>query len=51
MPGVATVLTDDDTRERSGRLPYRWDAVLGRAMASRPLTIRIDLTGTATPDG
>lgn len=42
-PGVATLLPDDDTDARSRTLPHKWDAALGRAMASRPLTIRIDL--------
>jgi hypothetical protein len=41
--GTATVLADDDPLARSRTLPYRWDAALGRLMASAPLTIRIDL--------
>lgn len=41
--GSATLLPDDDTRARSKSLPYQWDAVLGRAMATKPVTIRIDL--------
>ena len=41
--GTAVVLPDDDVRARSRTLPYQWDAALGRLMASRPLTIRIDL--------
>lgn len=41
--GTATLLPDDDTRARSQTLPYRWDAAVGRLMASNPLTIRIDL--------
>ncbi len=41
--GTATPLPDDDPAARSRTLPYRWDAAIGRAMASRPLTIRIDL--------
>ncbi len=41
--GTATPLPDDDTGARSRTLPYRWDAAIGRAMASQPLTIRIDL--------
>jgi len=41
--GTAVVLTADDTVARSRTLPYQWDAALGRAMGSAPLTIRIDL--------
>jgi deazaflavin-dependent oxidoreductase (nitroreductase family) len=41
--GVATLVPDDDTDARSRTLPYRWDAAIGRMMASQPLTIRIDL--------
>jgi deazaflavin-dependent oxidoreductase (nitroreductase family) len=42
-PGRATVLIDDDTEARSRTLPYRWDAAIGRIMATTPVTIRIDL--------
>ena len=42
--GVATVLPDDDADARSRTLPYKLDAAIGRAMASDPLTIRIDLS-------
>ena len=41
--GTAVVLPDDDATARSYRLRHQWDAALGRAMATRPLTIRIDL--------
>jgi len=41
--GTATVLTGDDPAVRSRKLPYQWDAAIGRMMASTPLTIRIDL--------
>ncbi len=41
--GTAVVLPDDDPAARSRTLPYQWDAAIGRAMASAPLTIRIDL--------
>ncbi len=41
--GRAVRLPDDDVAARSRTLPYQWDAAIGRAMASRPLTIRIDL--------
>jgi deazaflavin-dependent oxidoreductase (nitroreductase family) len=44
--GTAVPLPGDDTSVRSRTLPYRWDAAIGRAMASRPLTIRIDLDPT-----
>jgi deazaflavin-dependent oxidoreductase (nitroreductase family) len=42
--GTATVLPDDDAAARSRQLPYQWDAAIGRLMATRPVTIRIDLT-------
>jgi deazaflavin-dependent oxidoreductase (nitroreductase family) len=42
--GVATVLPDDDVAARSHQLPHQWDATIGRLMATRPVTIRIDLT-------
>jgi deazaflavin-dependent oxidoreductase (nitroreductase family) len=41
--GTAVLLPDDDPVARSRTLPYRWDALIGRAMASSPLTVRIDL--------
>jgi deazaflavin-dependent oxidoreductase (nitroreductase family) len=41
--GTAVILPDDDPVARSRTLPYRWDAAIGRLMASTPLTIRIDL--------
>jgi deazaflavin-dependent oxidoreductase (nitroreductase family) len=41
--GVAVPLPADDTVARSRTLRYRWDAAIGRLMASSPLTIRIDL--------
>lgn len=41
--GRAVLMPDDDTTARSRTLPYRWDAAIGRAMGTRPLTIRIDL--------
>jgi deazaflavin-dependent oxidoreductase (nitroreductase family) len=41
--GTAVPLPDDDPAARSRTLPYQWDAAIGRAMASTPLTIRIDL--------
>jgi deazaflavin-dependent oxidoreductase (nitroreductase family) len=41
--GTAVELPDDDALARSRTLRYQWDAALGRAMATRPLTIRIDL--------
>jgi deazaflavin-dependent oxidoreductase (nitroreductase family) len=41
--GTAVPLPDDDVAARSRTLPYQWDAAIGRAMASTPLTIRIDL--------
>jgi deazaflavin-dependent oxidoreductase (nitroreductase family) len=41
--GTATPLRDDDAVARSRTLPYKWDAAIGRLMASEMLTIRIDL--------
>lgn len=41
--GTATVLDADDPVARGRTLPYRWDAAIGRAMATTPLTVRIDL--------
>jgi deazaflavin-dependent oxidoreductase (nitroreductase family) len=41
--GTAVPLPDDDAVARSRTLPHQWDRVIGRAMASAPLTIRIDL--------
>jgi deazaflavin-dependent oxidoreductase (nitroreductase family) len=41
--GTAAVLPGDDTAARSRKLPYQWDAAIGRMMASAPLTVRIDL--------
>jgi deazaflavin-dependent oxidoreductase (nitroreductase family) len=41
--GTATLLPDDDTAARSKTLPYQWDALIGRLMATSPLTVRIDL--------
>ena len=41
--GRAVILADDDTVERSRQLPYQWDAAIGRAIATTPLTVRIDL--------
>jgi deazaflavin-dependent oxidoreductase (nitroreductase family) len=41
--GTAVILPDDDPVARSRAHPHRWDAALGRLIASTPLTIRIDL--------
>lgn len=45
--GIASLMPDDDADQRSRTLPYRWDAALGRAIATTPLTVRIELQ----PDG
>ena len=45
--GRAVILAGDDTAERSRRLPYQWDAAIGRAIATTPLTVRIDLIPVA----
>jgi deazaflavin-dependent oxidoreductase (nitroreductase family) len=49
--GTATPLPDDDTARRSRALPHQWDAAIGRAMATTPLTIRIDLAPSAAAEG
>lgn len=41
--GTAVLLPGDDPAARSRTLPHRWDARIGRLMASAPLTVRIDL--------
>lgn len=41
--GTAVLLPEDDTEQRSHTLPYQWDAAVGRAIATTPLTVRIDL--------
>ncbi|MGH3418836.1 MAG: nitroreductase/quinone reductase family protein [Streptosporangiaceae bacterium] len=48
--GTAVVLPGDDPAARSRTLPYRWDAAIGRVMASAPLTIRIDLVPDPGPE-
>jgi deazaflavin-dependent oxidoreductase (nitroreductase family) len=47
--GTAVVLPGDDPAARSRMLPFRWDAAIGRLMASAPLTIRIDLDPVPEP--
>jgi deazaflavin-dependent oxidoreductase (nitroreductase family) len=41
--GHAIALPDNDPFARSRTMPHRWDAAIGRLMASAPLTVRIDL--------
>ena len=41
--GTASLVPEDDTAQRSGALPYQWDSAVGRAIATTPLTVRIDL--------
>jgi hypothetical protein len=41
--GTAVLMPEDDTAQRSRTLPFQWDAAVGRAMATTPLTVRIDL--------
>lgn len=41
--GSATLMPDDDTGSRAKTLPHQCDAILGRMMATEPLTVRIDL--------
>lgn len=46
--GVAVLMPEDDTRERSRTLPYRWDTAIGRTIATTPMTVRIDSTKPVT---
>jgi deazaflavin-dependent oxidoreductase (nitroreductase family) len=48
--GTATLTPEDDPGLRSRTLPYRWDAAIGRAIATRPLTVRIDLDDEPAAD-
>lgn len=41
--GAATIMPDDDAAQRSRALPYQWDAAIGRAIATTPLTVRVDM--------
>jgi deazaflavin-dependent oxidoreductase (nitroreductase family) len=41
--GTATLLPTDDAMVRSRSMRYQWDAAIGRLMATRPMTIRVDL--------
>ena len=41
--GIARVVPDDDPVARSRTLRYQWDAAFGRALATTPATVRIDL--------
>jgi deazaflavin-dependent oxidoreductase (nitroreductase family) len=41
--GTVSLMPEDDTAQRSRALPYQWDAAVGRAIATTPLTVRIDL--------
>jgi deazaflavin-dependent oxidoreductase (nitroreductase family) len=49
--GTATAMPEDDPGTRSRTLPYRWDAAVGRAIATTPLTVRIDLQPLADQGG
>lgn len=49
--GTAIVMPDDDAVARSRTLPHQWDKAIGRAMASQPLTIRIELDPVPAPAG
>jgi deazaflavin-dependent oxidoreductase (nitroreductase family) len=42
--GTAVTMLGDDPDQRSRTLPHRWDAALGRMIATTPLTVRIDLS-------
>ncbi len=41
--GTAHVLADDDWRERQRRLPNKLNSAVVRAMATAPVTVRVDL--------
>lgn len=41
--GRAVLLPDDDATARSRALPHQWDKAIGRALATAPVTVRIDL--------
>jgi deazaflavin-dependent oxidoreductase (nitroreductase family) len=49
--GVATVLHDDDWRERQRRLPNKVNSAMVRAMGTEHVTVRVDLdpAGAAGP--
>ena len=47
--GTASLMPEDDSEQRSRTLPFRWDAAVGRAIATTPLTVRIDLEPEASP--
>jgi len=49
--GTATAMPEDDPGKRSRTLPYRWDAAVGRAIATTPLTVRVDLQPQADQGG
>jgi deazaflavin-dependent oxidoreductase (nitroreductase family) len=42
--GTAVPLPEDDAVTRSRSMRYQWDAAIGRLMATRPMTIRVDLS-------
>jgi deazaflavin-dependent oxidoreductase (nitroreductase family) len=41
--GTARLMPEDDPGQRSRTLSFQWDAAIGRAIATRPLTVRIVL--------
>lgn len=49
--GTATVMPEDDPGRRSRTLHHRWDAAVGRPIATTPLTVRIDLQPLAVQGG
>ena len=42
-PGRATILADDDWRERQRRMPNKLSSAMVRAMGTEQLTVRVDL--------
>ena len=47
--GTATLLPDDDPRERQRRMPNKPNSAMVRAMGSELLTVRIDLDPAGRP--
>ena len=50
-PGLATILDDDDWRERQRRLPNKLNSATVRLVGTEHLTIRVDLGEAPPPAG
>ena len=48
-PGRATILADDDWRERQRRMPNKLNSAMVRAMGTEHLTVRVDLDPPGGP--